>query len=205
MNTGSCILSNCVFLQIRVQERDCWIIRPPYFWLFEEPPYSFSEWLHQFAFPPAVQEGGKNPFLTLLHTRAFFWLVAAWLQSPRPVTEPPFLSVPPLRFVRGHRSFSSGPALTQSDLIVTWLHPTYDTGGKWEKDPFPGKVTFPSPQIRIWTYHVEETQFNPLCPLFSDFHCVAKLAATLWKTFLFHFLFYLFGPHWVFFALWGFL
>jgi hypothetical protein len=25
--------------------------------VFKKPPYSFPEWLHQFAFPPAVYEG----------------------------------------------------------------------------------------------------------------------------------------------------
>ena len=27
--------------------------------LFEEPPYCSPEWLHQFAFPPTVQEGSS--------------------------------------------------------------------------------------------------------------------------------------------------
>ena len=121
-------------------------------------------------------------------TLAFFLSCGWMIQAPHPGIEPSLLSVPSLRLLWGHRSFSSGPALIQCDLIITWLY-NLTPEGNGEKDPFPSKFTFPGPKIRIWTYRLGETQFNPLCPLFSGFHCLAKLTATLWKTFLFHFLF----------------
>lgn len=129
--------------------------------------------------------GWEEPFLDSLPVR---WLPARWhflacgcmIQSPHPVTEPSLLSVPPLRLIWGHQSFSSGPALVQCDLFITWLRPAYYTGGKWGKRPISSKFIFPGLQIRIWTYRLGETQFNPLCPLFSGFHFLAKLIATLW-------------------------
>ena len=42
---------------IYTQKRGCWIIWQLYFQLFKKPSYSFAQWLYQFAFPPAMQEG----------------------------------------------------------------------------------------------------------------------------------------------------
>ena len=79
---------------------------------------------------------------------ACFWLCGCMIQSPCPVTKTSFLSEPPLRFAWGPRSFSSGPALIQCDLIVTWLHPTHDTGGKWKKQTH-FQVSLHSPAHRL--------------------------------------------------------
>ena len=57
---GACIFLNYSFVQIFVQKWDCWIIWQLYFQLFEEPPYCspyyFPQCLHQYTFPPTVQE-----------------------------------------------------------------------------------------------------------------------------------------------------
>ena len=53
----ACIFSNYSFVWIHAQEWDCRIIWQLYFQFSEETPYCFSQWLHQFMFPPAVQEG----------------------------------------------------------------------------------------------------------------------------------------------------
>ena len=46
----------CIF-GVNPQQCNCWVEGQIYFSLFEEPPHSFPEWLHQFTFPPTVQEG----------------------------------------------------------------------------------------------------------------------------------------------------
>ena len=45
------------FFLIYAQEWDCWMIWQFYSEFSDEPPYCFPQWLHQLAFPPAVQEG----------------------------------------------------------------------------------------------------------------------------------------------------
>ena len=58
MNTGvhvSFQISVFVF-GIYTQERNCWVIWQLRFQLFEKPPCCFPCWLHEFTFPPTVQE-----------------------------------------------------------------------------------------------------------------------------------------------------
>ena len=59
---GECIFSNQSFLWIYVQEWDCWVIWQFYFQFFKETPYCSPQWLHQFTFPPMVQEGRVKCF-----------------------------------------------------------------------------------------------------------------------------------------------
>ena len=54
---GSCIFPNYGFLPIYAKEWDCWIICQLYFQIFRELPYCSLQWVHQFTFPPTVQEG----------------------------------------------------------------------------------------------------------------------------------------------------
>ena len=50
----------CIYIfGINAQQCNCWVVGQVYFSLFEEPPHSFPEWLHQFTFPPTVQEGSS--------------------------------------------------------------------------------------------------------------------------------------------------
>ena len=52
----------CHFLWIYIQKRDCWIIQLFHFLFFEEHPWCFSQWLHQFYVPTnSVQEILKWP------------------------------------------------------------------------------------------------------------------------------------------------
>ena len=53
----SCIFLNYGFLWIYAQEWDCWVTWQLYFQIFKDPPYQSLQWLHQFTFPPTVQEG----------------------------------------------------------------------------------------------------------------------------------------------------
>ena len=48
------------FLWIYIQKRDCWIIRLFHFLFFEEHPWCFSQWLHQFMFLPTVYKKFLN-------------------------------------------------------------------------------------------------------------------------------------------------
>ena len=54
---AACISLNYSFVLIYTQEWDCWLIWQLYFQFFEESPYCFPQWLHQFTFLPTVQEG----------------------------------------------------------------------------------------------------------------------------------------------------
>ena len=43
-----------LYLGVNPQQCNCWVLGQVYFLLFEEPPHSFPEWLHNFTFPPTV-------------------------------------------------------------------------------------------------------------------------------------------------------
>ena len=43
-----------IFFWIYAQEWDCWSVLQLYFYFFEEPPYCFAWWLHQFMSPPTA-------------------------------------------------------------------------------------------------------------------------------------------------------
>ena len=43
--------------RVEAQQWDCWVLWQFYFQFFKESPYYSPQWLYQFAFPPAVQEG----------------------------------------------------------------------------------------------------------------------------------------------------
>ena len=45
------------FLRVYAQEWDCWVIRWFYSWFFRESPYHLPQWLYQFTFLLAMQEG----------------------------------------------------------------------------------------------------------------------------------------------------
>ena len=55
-NTGVRSSFQISFLQIYSQETDFNIMWKLYFQFFKESPYSFPQWLHQFTFPPTMQE-----------------------------------------------------------------------------------------------------------------------------------------------------
>ena len=48
---------NSGFLRVYAQQWDCWVVWWFYSSFFKEFPYRLPQWLYQFTFPPAVQEG----------------------------------------------------------------------------------------------------------------------------------------------------
>ena len=54
---GTCFFFNFGFFRVYAQQWDCWVI----WWInsqfFKESPNSLPQWLYQFTFPPAMQEG----------------------------------------------------------------------------------------------------------------------------------------------------
>ena len=53
---GACIFLDYSLVWVYTQEWDSWIIWPLYLQFFEKQPNCLHQWLHQFTFPPTVQE-----------------------------------------------------------------------------------------------------------------------------------------------------
>ena len=73
---GACVFLSYGFLQIYAHEWNSWVIWWLYFKFFEEPPYCFPEWLHQFIFPQTVEEVSlsSHPLQHLLFVD--LWIIA---------------------------------------------------------------------------------------------------------------------------------
>ena len=63
---GTCIFLTYSFVWMFGQEWDCSVIGKLYVQFFEEPAYCFPQGLYQFTFPPTVQTGSFENFLSLL-------------------------------------------------------------------------------------------------------------------------------------------
>ena len=64
------------FFRIYAQKWYCWVIWQFYSQFFKETPYCFPQWLYQFTFPPAVQEGSH--FLHTLSSTGCLWIFLLW-------------------------------------------------------------------------------------------------------------------------------
>ena len=54
---GTCVFFNFGFLRVYALQWDCWVIWWFYSQFLKESTYCLLQWLYQFTFPPAVQEG----------------------------------------------------------------------------------------------------------------------------------------------------
>ena len=53
----ACVFFNFGFLRVYAQEWDYWVVWWLYSQFFKKSPYRLPQWLYQFTFPPAMQEG----------------------------------------------------------------------------------------------------------------------------------------------------